>query len=262
MTLQQRINDITHDGVLWVCTQAWQQVSDTISQDAATKTIIDTLLCIATPVRRDTYAKKACDAIAKLNAGTEEQLKKLRKELTQREKEFTKANDDKRHNLRSVIDELYAAIGAEEQKLLPVLGIKDLNKYLKEASAERAKEKKDRQKGIFDSQDPGAVYDEDADDPWAKCPKFINADEVKLKGFAEVTQYEGGEVKRYGYYTYDPNEKTHKEVMNFTITPIFMIRVGRETRYMVEINNGYKKAYMDLEAKCMISIDLMAAKSI
>lgn len=261
MTLQQRINDITHDGIVWLSLKAWRNITDTISQDEAIKTIIDLLLCISAQVRRDAYTKTICDAINKLNQGTDEQLKSYRKQITALQRELVKAKDADQKEIKNKIDALYGNVDALEQSKLPNISLKEITKYVKDTAAEKAKEKKEKQKTIFDTGSGESAYDiDDADDPWAKCPKFIDVDQVKVKGFSEVTQYDGGEVKRFGYYTYDPNEKSHKEVMNFTIKPIFMVFVGRETRFMVEINNGYKKAYMDLNAKCMISSDMMATE--
>lgn len=257
MTIQQRINDITHDGIVWLCTNAWRSITDTISQDAATQTIIELLLCITAQVRRDAYIKTITESINKLNAEADDKIKKISKDVNRLEKLLVKANDDDRKNILQQTDDLRAALQILERNLLPVLGPKELAKYVKDALELQKKEKREKQKNIFDDSDAN-TWDEDVDDPWVKCPKFINVEEVKTRGFAEVSQYDGGKVKRYGYYTYNPAEKTHKEAMNFTITPIFQIIAGRDTRYMVEVNNGHKKAFLDLNKRCMISIEMMA----
>jgi DNA primase len=261
MTLQQRINEITHDGIVWLSLKAWRNITNTISHDEAIKTIIDLLLYIPAQVRRDAYTKTVCDAINKLNLAGDDKLKQLRKQLSALQREQLKAKDDEQKEIRARIDLVYTEIETIENAKLPAISIKEISKYVKDAAAEKVKEKKEKQKSIFDAGGDGEQVDiDDADDPWGKCPKFIDVEQVKTKGFSEVTQYDGGEVKRYGYYTYDPNEKSHKEVMNFTIKPIFMIYIGRETRFMIEINNGYKKAYMDLNSKCMISSEMMACE--
>ena len=265
MTLQQQIKNITHDALIWLGVKAWKTATDAITQDGATKEIIDLLLAVPNQVRRDAYIKSLCEAIMELVASQKYETAQLQKGIRDREKAMGKLKDAE---LVTEANEWIAEANARLEHLkryaIAELTPKILTRYIKDEQDEREKAKREKQRTVFDphgDHDANAEWD-DEEDPWLKCPKWMSADDVKKYGFTFVHEVKGGELKRHGYYSYNPKEKSHTELTNFQITPIFHIRSGTDSRHLIEVDNGYKKAVMDVESKLMVSPDLMLQKCV
>jgi DNA primase len=56
-----------------------------------------------------------------------------------------------------------------------------------------------------------------------------------------------------GYLSFGANGKT--EITNFVVKPLFRIEAGQDSRYLSEINNGYRQTVVDMPAKIFPSID-------
>lgn len=84
-----------------------------------------------------------------------------------------------------------------------------------------------------------------------RLPKWMDKEEFLRNGFCSVRN-----DKRCGYYSFSGSGQT--EITNFIITPIFHIYKAKESRHMIQIDNGRKKAVMEIESKALISIDLLA----
>lgn len=259
MNFQQYIKDNTQDAILWLAMKSWRTATSTIGQDLATKSIVETLITIPQAITRDTYIKNICAQISKYNTGISKEIKLIEKNINAIQRQIDKASDNA--NVTEIVQHrtsLELELKKLEEKILPDLIARDLTKFVKDELDEQIRLKKEKQKDIFNSNgDYDSENPEDEEDPWLKCPKWMDAKDVKLNGFTLVEDRKGTELKRYGYYTYNPNEKSHREITNFSITPIFHIKAGRDSHHMIEIYNGYKRAVLDVESKAMVSSDLM-----
>lgn len=242
-TFKEYLQTITHDAVIWLSNKAWLKAVDANGQEQATKDIVELLIAIPHQVKREAYINSVCDSITfickqKKNAYAiyERGLKKMSAD------EYSLQEENKKKM---------------EVELLPELKAKDLTRFIKIEQDEREKFKKEKQKSIFDSHGDYIEAEDDESNPWVKCPKWMNVEEVKKHGFALVHEEKNGELKRMGYYSYNPNEKTHVEITNFSITPIFHIEAGRESKFMLKISNGKDSAVIETDAKAMYSIDSM-----
>jgi DNA primase len=91
--------------------------------------------------------------------------------------------------------------------------------------------------------------DPDADDNYDAVPEWMDKDELAKTGYCAVKN-----GKRFGYYSYMNGVKI--EITNFIITPLFHVR-GKESRHLIQIDNGKRKAVLDIESKALVSIDLL-----
>lgn len=258
MSLRQQLNAITHDAILWLSLRAWKGAGTALGQEQATGEIMKLLLLIPNQVRRDAYAKAVCELINKKVSSLKAESEKQGKHISTEEKRLAKLKDaTDRHELSEQIEILKAQHLQAQCAVLPELPLKELQRYLKAEAEQRSKEKKEKMKNpVFDS--TGDAEEEwDENDPWAKCPTWINVQDVKEKGFSLVENRKEGKLDRTGFYTYNPVEKQHQQLTNFAITPIFHIESSEGSRHMIEIDNGYKKSILDLESKVMVSPDLM-----
>lgn len=82
-----------------------------------------------------------------------------------------------------------------------------------------------------------------------KVPEWMDKDELAKTGYCAVRN-----DKRCGYYSFQNGVKI--EITNFIITPLFHVR-GKESRHIIEIDNGRRKAVLDIESRALVSIDLL-----
>lgn len=93
--------------------------------------------------------------------------------------------------------------------------------------------------------------DDDAGDTnLDKMPKWMDKEEFLQQGYCMVNN-----KNRTGYYSFGSGGQI--EITNFIITPLFHIYAGKESRHLIQINNGRKKAVLDIESKALVSIDLL-----
>lgn len=81
-------------------------------------------------------------------------------------------------------------------------------------------------------------------------PKWMDKEFFEMNGYAAVNN-----KHRTGYYTHNGDKSI--EVTNFIITPIFHVYAGKDSRHLVLIDNGKRKAVLDIESKALVSIDLL-----
>lgn len=244
MTLHEYILQHTQDAVLWLSWEYWQQASlGPIQEAEAVQNIVALLLCIPSEVKRNSYLKAIEEQISSHNTLQEKKSKVWAGQLK-------KATTTERE------DECVRAIDECLNAKVPTLKARDLSTYIKQKLAELKKDTKP--KSLFDAD---ANEDSDGylgdDDPWLKCPKWMIADDVRKHGFSLVEQFKDTEPIRYGYYSYNPAEKRAIEITNFSVKPIFHIKAGRDSRHLIEVNNGWKRAVLDVESKAMVSPDIL-----
>lgn len=81
-------------------------------------------------------------------------------------------------------------------------------------------------------------------------PAWMDREHYENYGYAVVNN-----KNRTGYYTHNGDKSI--EVTNFIITPIFHVYAGKDSRHLIQIDNGKKKAVLDIESKALVSIDLL-----
>jgi DNA primase len=109
------------------------------------------------------------------------------------------------------------------------------------------------QKQLLAILDEKEMDDEDDDDGRSnldKMPKWFNRQEFMEKGYVTVNN-----PKRTGYYSV--SGENWIEITNFIIKPLFHIYAGKESRHLIQIDNGRKKAVLDIESRALVSIDLL-----
>jgi DNA primase len=97
--------------------------------------------------------------------------------------------------------------------------------------------------------------DHDADPSSIAYPAWMS-DEMKeafmQAGYTQVKRKHNGKPL-VGYFSFNQNGKT--EITNFVINPLFRIEAGQESRYLSEIDNGYKQVVVDMPSKVFPSIE-------
>lgn len=93
-------------------------------------------------------------------------------------------------------------------------------------------------------------FELEADELADKLPEWMNREEFMNQGYCAVKN-----KNRFGYYSFGASGKV--EITNFLITPLFHVFAGKDSRHLIQIDNGKKKAVLDVESKVMVSIDLM-----
>jgi hypothetical protein len=71
-------------------------------------------------------------------------------------------------------------------------------------------------------------------------------------GYLSVNRKDKGKPM-VGYYSFGSNGKT--EITNFIVKPLFHVYAGVESRYLVQIYNGYRNAVLDVPARVIPSVD-------
>ena len=77
-------------------------------------------------------------------------------------------------------------------------------------------------------------------------------EEALMNGYTSFNRKERGKPM-VGYYSFNQNGKT--EITNFIVTPLFHVYAGVESRFLLQIYNGYRYAVLDVPAKVIPSID-------
>ncbi|MEP7375554.1 MAG: DNA primase [Chitinophagaceae bacterium] len=116
-------------------------------------------------------------------------------------------------------------------------------------------QKNDLQKQLVSILEESAERQETEDDGMTnldRMPKWMDKEQFLRDGYCAVNN-----GKRTGYYTFSASGQV--EISNFIINPLFHIRDGLESRHLIQIDNGRKKAVLDIESKALISIDLLNA---
>lgn len=83
-----------------------------------------------------------------------------------------------------------------------------------------------------------------------KLPKWMDKEEFLKNGYCAVNN-----KNRTGYYSFSSGGQV--EITNFLINPIFHVYAGKESRHLIQIDNGRRKAVLDIESKALVSIDLL-----
>lgn len=262
MTFQEHLRSITHDAIIWLALQHWSVATTPMAEQEATRKIVHLVICIPNQIKRDTYVKNITDAISRINDSRIKRTQEIRKQVNSLEKKLGKEkDDDRRKEILSDIQTLEQEHISLDESMLPVLSQRDLSKYIKDEIAERAKEQKARQRSLIGGDDDDVLFDDDTKDPWQNCPKWIDKSTVKEKGFSLVnTAGKSGASKRFGYYTYNPETRSHTEITNFSFKPIFHNYKAENSRYILEIDNGYKRAVIDVDAQTLVSPDKMLTR--
>ncbi len=81
-------------------------------------------------------------------------------------------------------------------------------------------------------------------------PKWMDKEHFEMHGYAAVNN-----KNRTGYYTHTGDKSV--EITNFIITPIFHVYAGKDSRHLIQIDNGKRKAVLDIESKALVAIDLL-----
>ncbi|MEQ1678530.1 MAG: hypothetical protein ABL876_17675, partial [Chitinophagaceae bacterium] len=81
-------------------------------------------------------------------------------------------------------------------------------------------------------------------------PKWMDKEHFEMHGYSAVNN-----KNRTGYYTHNGDKSI--EVTNFIITPIFHVYAGIMSRHLIQIDNGKRKAVLDIESKALVAIDLL-----
>lgn len=259
-TFKTYLNTITHDAILWQAMRYWTiAASSTILQDQAIQSIVELVTIIPTESKRDIYIKGISSEVVNYNAKIKTKAKDILRRIKDLEKKKAKERDsNEQSNIYNEIELLIQQHQELELTELPELSASDLKKYVTRSIEEKKKAQKEKQKTMFNSTGDYSLDDDD-DDPWNKCPKWMNADDVKLNGFTMVEDSKDGKVKRYGYYSYNPGEKSYEEITNFKITPIFHIVASnpKDSRHLIQVDNGTRNVIMDVESKALVSIETM-----
>jgi DNA primase len=99
------------------------------------------------------------------------------------------------------------------------------------------------------SDDDDDEKNDDGKSNYDNMPEWMNKDEFFEAGFCKVHS-----KKRIGFYLWNG---APVELTNFVIKPLIHIYAAKESRYMIQVDNGRKKAVLDIEAKAMVSVDLL-----
>ncbi len=138
----------------------------------------------------------------------------------------------------------------------------DLKKLIDIKLEDKKTQERKKQTSI-DYDDEGGIVAIGGTDIWNHLPTFMQKDGMKESlmehGFCEVTNRNKatGKPTQYGYYTFNFKEKVDQQATNFTIAPRFHVYKGVESRFIIEVDNGFKKAVMDVESKAFASPDVM-----
>jgi DNA primase len=77
------------------------------------------------------------------------------------------------------------------------------------------------------------------------------------QGYIPINRKDGKGKPVVGYYSFNQNGK--QEITNFTVDPLFHVYAGVESRYLLQVSNGWRKAVLDVPAKSIPSIDQFQA---
>ncbi len=151
-----------------------------------------------------------------------------------------------------------ATAKSEILKLISYIGSEILRNNYLDSVIKLLKWKAPETKRQFLSIIDTVVADDDLEDPELETTKYPSwmSDEMKEAfltcGYVPINRKHKGKPM-VGYYAFSQNGKT--EISNFIIRPLFRIEAGQESRYLSEMDNGYKKVVVDMPAKVFPSIE-------
>lgn len=163
-----------------------------------------------------------------------------------------------RQIMESVGEDAYQAAHAKQDilKLLACIPNEIIrNNYLDQISKKykwKSTETKNEFKSIFET--TSNIIEDDDDSPVKFDAWVSEADKEDFfeKGYLTINRKKNGKPM-VGYYSFGAQGKT--EITNFTVKPLFRIEADLESRYLSEIDNGYKKAVLDIPARVYASIE-------
>lgn len=99
----------------------------------------------------------------------------------------------------------------------------------------------------------------------SRVPGVMDKNMVERHGFSPVrVMRKDGDPKHYGFYGYTDNTNwQNNRITNFTVVPVVHIEDGKESQYVVEINNGFKRGkrvVMLEQARAMYQKDAFQAE--
>jgi DNA primase len=106
----------------------------------------------------------------------------------------------------------------------------------------------------------GTEGGEGLDSDSIKLPDWLNEDQREQflqQGYLPINRKNDKGKPVVGYYSFNQNGK--QEITNFTVDPLFHVYAGVESRYLLQISNGWRKAVLDVPAKSIPSIDQFQA---
>lgn len=156
--------------------------------------------------------------------------------------------------VRDIADDTYKLGQAQQQVLEFLIKIPNdiyRSNYL-DAIVKKHKWKKNKLEQRLNEllEEKDAVEDDDGRTNLDKLPKWMDREEFRNKGYCSVNN-----KKRTGYYSI--SGETYVEITNFVIRPLFHIYAGKESRHLIQIDNGRQKAVIDIESKALVAIDLL-----
>jgi DNA primase len=245
------------DAILWCTAQYMQDSTSPAGLIACSENIAKLLLNITNTIGRDAYIGMIANWMADESKNEKELLKNCEKKLIEVNKIASKAKTDDVQEAQELVRE--AEINYENaRKNKYWLDESEIKKAVANVSAEYKNIEKRKQIQIgYD--DDGLKIDVNGGDPYGALPKYMDADELKKKGYCTVKKVKEGEITHWGYYNYDTQFKRASQATNYIVTPIFFVYKGKDSRYIIEVDNGKRKSVMDVEAKAMISPDVMSA---
>lgn len=105
----------------------------------------------------------------------------------------------------------------------------------------------------------GDARESDEDLGSVKLPEWLNneqKEEFLQNGYVPVNRKVNGKPL-VGYFSFNQNGKI--EITNFVVVPLFHVYAGVESRYLLQIYNGYRNAVLDVPAKAIPAIDQFQA---
>ena len=99
---------------------------------------------------------------------------------------------------------------------------------------------------ILDDQADDQDLVDDGADPYAG----LNKNDVLNNGYCIVK-----DKFKTGYYTVNANGKVR--ITNFIITPLFHVLAGKDSRHLIQVDNGQVKGVLDIESAALTSPDLL-----
>lgn len=201
-------------------------------------------------------ADELCHRLQKEGRDLEGELKKSRQDfLIHRAGEIMEeAADDllKKSTAKQIVLELVAAIPNE------ILRANYLDTVIKKYSWTKGETKQQFARMMESAEE--VVQEEDTS--MEQLPSWLSMDEKEQyfkSGYLPINRKLNGRPM-VGYYSFTGGNKT--EITNFIVNPLFHVYAGVESRFLLQIYNGYRHAVLDIPAKAIPSIDQFQANTV
>lgn len=105
--------------------------------------------------------------------------------------------------------------------------------------------------------------EEDFFAPTRNLPKWLTDTEkeiLNVNGYVGINKKIAGKPL-VGYYCFGP-QGSKIENTNFVVNPLFHVYAGTESRYLLQIDNGYIKSVLDMPARNIPSIEMFQAQTV